>query len=132
MDTCTGEQDSADRHCLLQIELIEDETGNPDPKATFRLIIIQTELERFKYLVRSFLRARLAKVCHELEEQDTFKRRAPETMLTRTAIQIDKYTLHSLTDSEVKDRLSSSEQQYAQAHTTILHGHFGGVLFGNW
>ena len=46
----------------LQIELVEEETGNTDPKATFRLIIIQTELERFKYLVRSFLRSRIAKV----------------------------------------------------------------------
>lgn len=33
-----------------------------DPKANFALIIIQTELERFKFLVRSFLRARIAKV----------------------------------------------------------------------
>ena len=33
-----------------------------DPKANFRLIIIQTELERFKFLVRSYLRARIAKV----------------------------------------------------------------------
>jgi hypothetical protein len=39
------------------------ETGNvADPKANFRLIVLQTELERFKYLVRSFLRARIAKV----------------------------------------------------------------------
>jgi len=33
-----------------------------DPKTNFRLIIIQTELERFKFLVRSFLRARIKKV----------------------------------------------------------------------
>ena len=46
-----------------KIELVEDETGDPDPKANFRLIIIQTELERFKFLVRSFLRTRIAKVC---------------------------------------------------------------------
>lgn len=47
---------------MLKIEVVEEETGNTDPKSTFRLIIIQTELERFKYLVRSFLRARIAKV----------------------------------------------------------------------
>jgi GINS complex subunit 4 len=34
-----------------------------DPKTNFKLIIIQTELERFKFLVRSFLRARIRKVC---------------------------------------------------------------------
>ena len=33
-----------------------------DPKTNFKLIVIQTELERFKFLVRSFLRARLKKV----------------------------------------------------------------------
>ena len=46
----------------IKIELVEKETGNPDPKTNFRLIIIQTELERFKFLVRSFLRTRIAKV----------------------------------------------------------------------
>ena len=39
---------------------VEEQTANTDPKANFRLIIIQTELERFKFLVRSFLRARIA------------------------------------------------------------------------
>lgn len=37
-------------------------TGDLDPKTNFALIMIQTELERFKFLVRSFLRARIAKV----------------------------------------------------------------------
>ena len=47
-----------------KIELVEEQTGNIDPKTNFRLIITQTELERFKFLVRSFLRARIAKVVH--------------------------------------------------------------------
>jgi len=33
-----------------------------DPKSNFTLVVLQTELERFKFLVRSFLRARIAKV----------------------------------------------------------------------
>lgn len=37
-------------------------TGDMDPKTNFALIVIQTELERYKFLVRSFLRARMAKV----------------------------------------------------------------------
>jgi len=36
-------------------------TGDMDPKTNFALIVIQTELERYKYLVRSYLRARIAK-----------------------------------------------------------------------
>ena len=45
-----------------KIALVEEQTGNLDPKTNFRLIVIQTELERFKFLVRSYLRARIAKV----------------------------------------------------------------------
>lgn len=46
----------------VQIEVIEEQTGSMDPKTNFKLIVTQTELERFKFLVRSFLRARIAKV----------------------------------------------------------------------
>lgn len=47
-----------------QIETVEEMTGNMDPKTNFALIVIQTELERYKFLVRSYLRARMAKVAH--------------------------------------------------------------------
>lgn len=46
-----------------QIEKVEEMTGDMDPKTNFALIVIQTELERYKYIVRSYLRARIAKVC---------------------------------------------------------------------
>lgn len=49
-----------------QIERVEEMTGDMDPKTNFALIVIQTELERWKYLVRGFLRARIAKVCCEI------------------------------------------------------------------
>uniref|UniRef100_A0A8H7N9M9 GINS subunit domain-containing protein n=1 Tax=Bionectria ochroleuca TaxID=29856 RepID=A0A8H7N9M9_BIOOC len=45
-----------------QIEKIEILTGDMDPKTNFALIVIQTELERYKFLVRSYLRARIAKI----------------------------------------------------------------------
>src|SRR5436305_669103 len=45
-----------------QIECVEEQTGDMDPKTNFRLIVIGTELERWKFLVRSFLRTRMAKV----------------------------------------------------------------------
>jgi GINS complex subunit 4 len=41
---------------------VEEMTGDMDPKTNFALIVIQTELERWKYLVRGYLRARIAKV----------------------------------------------------------------------
>lgn len=56
---------------------------------------MHTELERFKFLVRSFLRARIAK--------------------------IDAHPLH-YRDSP---HLSATEQQYLQAHQALLSRHYG-------
>ncbi|KAL9121896.1 MAG: hypothetical protein Q9187_001552 [Circinaria calcarea] len=81
-----------------KIELVEEQTGDMDPKTNFRLIILQTELERFKFLVRSFLRARIAK--------------------------IDKHALYYLTNPTQKARLSASELQYTTTHQTLLQAHY--------
>ncbi|CAL8579027.1 GINS complex subunit [Xanthoria parietina] len=81
-----------------QIEVVEEQVGNVDPKTNFRLIIIQTELERFKYLVRSFLRTRMAK--------------------------IDQYTLYMLSNPTQTARLSACELQYANSHQTLLEAHY--------
>ncbi|TWU74460.1 GINS complex subunit [Metarhizium rileyi] len=37
-----------------QIETVEDMTGNMDPKTNFALIVLQTELERFKFLIDKY------------------------------------------------------------------------------
>ncbi|KAI4280273.1 MAG: hypothetical protein L6R38_004580 [Xanthoria sp. 2 TBL-2021] len=81
-----------------QIEVVEEQVGNVDPKTNFRLIIIQTELERFKFLVRSFLRTRMAK--------------------------IDKYALYILSNPTQTGRLSASELQYANSHQSLLELHY--------
>jgi GINS complex subunit 4 len=81
-----------------QIEKVEDMTGDMDPKTNFALIVIQTELERYKFLVRSYLRARLAK--------------------------IDKHTLHYLSSQDLRARLSSTEIAYATRHQALLHNHY--------
>lgn len=73
-------------------------TGNMDPKTNFALIVIQTELERYKFLVRSYLRARMAK--------------------------IDKHTLHYLSTPTLRSRLSETELAYATRHQALLHDHY--------
>lgn len=40
-------------------------SSTTDSSANLRLVIFQTELERFKYLIRSYLRVRIAKVCSQ-------------------------------------------------------------------
>ncbi|KAJ9139121.1 DNA replication complex GINS protein SLD5 [Pleurostoma richardsiae] len=81
-----------------QIEKVEEMTGDMDPKTNFALIVIQTELERYKYLVRSYLRARIAK--------------------------IDKHTLHYLSSPLLRARLSETELAYATRHQALLHNHY--------
>ncbi|KAL6891234.1 hypothetical protein HDV57DRAFT_484875 [Trichoderma longibrachiatum] len=81
-----------------QIERIEDMTGDMDPKTNFALIVIQTELERYKFLVRSYLRTRIAK--------------------------IDKHTLHYLSTEALRQRLSPTELAYATRHQALLHNHY--------
>ncbi|KAL8683500.1 MAG: hypothetical protein Q9186_000540 [Xanthomendoza sp. 1 TL-2023] len=81
-----------------QIEVVEEQVGNVDPKTNFRLIIIQTELERFKFLVRSFVRTRIAK--------------------------INKHALYMLSNPTQTARLSPSEIQYANSHQTLLEAHY--------
>ncbi|KAH8905029.1 GINS complex, Sld5 component [Coniochaeta sp. PMI_546] len=81
-----------------QIEKVEEMTGDMDPKTNFALIVIQTELERYRYLVRSYLRARIAK--------------------------IDKYTLHYLSTDALRSRLSELELAYATRHQALLHNHY--------
>ncbi|KAL7628211.1 GINS complex subunit [Parahypoxylon ruwenzoriense] len=81
-----------------QIEKIEEMTGDMDPKTNFALIVIQTELERYKYVVRSYLRARIAK--------------------------IDKHTLHYLSSAALRTRLSPTELAYATRHQALLHNHY--------
>lgn len=88
-----------------QITLIEDTTGIMDPRTNFNNIIIQTELERFKFMVRSLLRARIAK--------------------------IDSHALHysMLDDKEV---LSATEFQYLTHHQSLLSQHYTASFLGGF
>lgn len=71
----------------MQIEKVEEMTGDMDPKTNFALIVIQTELERYKYLVRSYLRARIAKVRTESSRLET---RYTRGNIQLTAMGIDR------------------------------------------
>lgn len=99
-----------------QIEVIEDQTGSMDPKTNFKLIILQTELERFKFLVRSFLRARIAKVWIYILRK--------ALRATVDGPQIDAHPLHYQTHELNYTLLSQSETQYLQAHQTLLTTHY--------
>lgn len=82
-----------------------------DPTTNFKLIVIQTELERFKFLVRSFLRARLKKI-------DTH----PLHILAR----------HSASLTEAQPLLSPSEYQYLTSHQALLSSHYASSFLGQF
>ncbi|KAF2134507.1 GINS complex, Sld5 component [Dothidotthia symphoricarpi CBS 119687] len=86
-----------------QIELVEDQTGNMDPKTNFKLIVIQTEVERFKFLVRSFLRARIKKI---------------------DAHPLHTLNLHTASIDTFQPLLSPSEHQYLTSHQSLLSTHY--------
>jgi GINS complex subunit 4 len=81
-------------------------TGDMDPKTNFSLIIIQTEVERWKFLIRSLLRARISK--------------------------IDKHTLHYLSTPALLERLSETEIAYATRHQQLLHNHYLSSFLGSF
>lgn len=88
-----------------QISLVEELTGDMDPKTNFSLIIIQTEVERWKFIVRSLLRARIAK--------------------------IDKHPLFYLRENGgTADRMGEQERLYAERHQMLLEGHYNASFMG--
>ncbi|KAH0536324.1 hypothetical protein FGG08_006797 [Glutinoglossum americanum] len=107
-----------------QIEHVEMQTGNMDPKTNFRLIVVQTELERFKFLVRSFLRARIAKITRGVFLSCFSVGGERSCLSARRACQIDKHALHILTTPAVRERLSTPELQYLTQHHALQHAHF--------
>ncbi|KAF5874537.1 putative dna replication complex gins protein sld5 protein [Botrytis fragariae] len=89
-----------------QIEKVEELTGDMDPKTNFGLICLQTELERWKYLIRGLVRARIAK--------------------------IDAHTLHYLSNEDLRSRLSETEIAYATRHQQLLHNHYLSSFLGSF
>lgn len=81
-----------------KIEIVERETGDLEPNANFRLILIQTELERVKFLVRAYLRARMAK--------------------------IDKHPLYLINNPSALSHLSDPEKAYLRSHLALLNNHY--------
>jgi GINS complex subunit 4 len=89
-----------------QLVAIEDATGIMDPRANFKAIVLETELERFKFMVRSLLRARIAK--------------------------IDAHPLHYSTLESKTTFLSADELQYLQHHQTLLSSHYHASFLGGF
>ncbi|ODQ50079.1 GINS complex, Sld5 component, partial [Saitoella complicata NRRL Y-17804] len=83
---------------IMRVEEAMSEQAEGHGGGGFKVVLMQTELERVKWLVRSYLRARLHK--------------------------IDRYPLHILRTQDLVTRLSRTEKQYAQKHLALLTHHY--------
>ncbi|ORY35645.1 hypothetical protein BCR39DRAFT_511283 [Naematelia encephala] len=77
-------------------------TLHSDPQTSeeehFKLVLVQTEMERVKFLVRSYVRTRLSK--------------------------IEKYSHYIVLHPEIHQLLSGAELLHAKRYTELLHTHF--------
>ncbi|GHJ86138.1 hypothetical protein NliqN6_2540 [Naganishia liquefaciens] len=83
-----------------QGEMLELLRGDPktSEEEHFKLIVVQTEMERVRYVVRAYLRCRLAKV--------------------------EKYSQYITTTPDAQRLLSQLELSHAQKYTHLLHTHY--------
>ncbi|KAF2157889.1 DNA replication complex GINS protein SLD5 [Myriangium duriaei CBS 260.36] len=110
----SGIVDRVSTRISAQIATVEDLTSALDPSANFALVVIQTDLERAKFLLRALLRTRLAKM--------------------------DRFARHylSLSDQQSGGReeknplLSGTEKQYLAHHSAMLDAHYAASFLGSF
>jgi GINS complex subunit 4 len=74
-------------------------------------MLVQTEVERVKFIVRSYIRTRLFKVI------------SPFLLLFQIlhhALQIEKFARYIMTNPEVQQRLAESEVEHARRYVVSL------------
>jgi GINS complex subunit 4 len=90
-----------------QVIFIEEQSMNiqPGTDLKFILLVVESELERIKFLIRGYLRIRLSK--------------------------IDKYTVLISGSQELMGKLSESERAYMERHFDILKELYKGQFLSN-
>lgn len=89
--------ETANSRMREQIEIVEATEIN-DNRTNFKLVILQTELERLKFLVRSYLRTRIAK--------------------------LDRFALFCMREYNMLSKLSVLERHYVEKHQAILERYY--------
>ncbi|KAF7313322.1 DNA replication complex GINS protein SLD5 [Mycena chlorophos] len=87
-------------HLRRQSDTIQLLRGDPSTSEEehMRIMLAQTEVERVKFIVRSYVRTRLYK--------------------------IEKYARHIIANEEVQTRITAAERDYASRHAHLLDRHF--------
>ncbi|KAF7130979.1 hypothetical protein CNMCM5793_003914 [Aspergillus hiratsukae] len=129
-----------------QIEKIEDLAASSDPYTTsttnnptlnLKLSILQTDLARTQFLIRSLLRQRLAKLTkHSMHY--LLKVAPPRQSQTQTQTQTQTHTPEdSVPEFDPAENpnpapLSAQEAAFLHAHQTLLAGHFGASFLNSF
>ncbi|KAJ5779073.1 hypothetical protein N7457_006793 [Penicillium paradoxum] len=133
----------------MQIETIEDLAASSDtvpttphthnPNLNLRLSILQTDLARTQYIVRSLLRVRLAKITkysmHYLvllasRNKDPFASQTQSTPSSQTPNQQPEDSVPDISTLADLTPLSEPESSFLHAHQTLLAGHYAGSFMG--
>ncbi|KAJ5504721.1 GINS complex [Penicillium fimorum] len=134
----------------IQIETIEDlaassESALPttanthNPNLNLRLSILQTDLSRTQYIVRSLLRARLAKITkHSMHYLVLLASRNKNPLASQTQSTASSQNPNQQPEDSVPDisaltdvsPLSEPESTFLHAHQTLLAGHYAGSFMG--
>ncbi|CAG8270627.1 unnamed protein product [Penicillium salamii] len=130
----------------IQIETIEDlaassgDTTVPhthNPNLNLRLSILQTDLARTQYLIRSLLRARLAKITKysmhylvQLASRDNTQTQS--TLSSQNPNQQPEDSVPEIASLTDLAPLSQPEASFLHAHQTLLAGHYGGSFMGSF
>ncbi|KAJ5545300.1 GINS complex [Penicillium sp. DV-2018c] len=120
------------------MHLTSNTTTNTNPNLNLRLSILQTDLARTQYLVRSLLRARLAKLTKYSMHYLVLLSSRNKNPLSQTQSTASSQNPNSRPEDSVPDisslsdlsPLSESEASFLHAHQTLLAGHYGSSFMG--
>lgn len=140
---------------VIQIETIEDLAASSadtvsnsntshNPNLNLRLSILQTDLARTQYILRSLLRARLAKLTkHSMHYLVQLASRNKNPLSSASQSQSQSQSQSSTNPNTTPEDsvpdisalvdtapLSGPETSFVHAHQTLLAGHYGGSFLG--
>ncbi|OGE56711.1 hypothetical protein PENARI_c003G11372 [Penicillium arizonense] len=135
----------------MQIETIEDlaassgdtdlqkTTNTHNPNLNLRLSILQTDLARTQYIIRSLLRARLAKITkysmHYLvhlasRNKNPLSQTQSTNISSQNPNQQPEDSVPDISSSDDLTPLSEPEAAFLHSHQTLLAGHYAGSFMG--
>ncbi|KAJ6076561.1 hypothetical protein N7499_008542 [Penicillium canescens] len=144
MQTTTDKSILLDRNNRRSRRLIrrhrpQKTTNTHNPNLNLRLSILQTDLARTQYIIRSLLRARLAKITkysmHYLvhlasRNKNPLSQTQSTNISSQNPNQQPEDSIPDISSSDDLTPLSEPEAAFLHSHQTLLAGHYAGSFMG--